>query len=669
MGIRGLLKYIRSDHSTIKLDAVMLFKRGDEKLILVCDLIAVFYWLIALLHKAKVNCKDYSPYTCIYGGNFKDYKERILEFVEALRFINVEPVFFWDGPQGSSFDYEHKLDTWKYRSKKLLRKIRVNSEICKFHAVEIKFEKRLKQTLLFEELVHALRDSGVTVNLCEGEADNIMAQYAREHKEVCTILTNDTDMALMSGISMVHYKFFDRKDALELSRPVLKCRSHEICCDIIKPQYLARDLKIDEKCLPALSILCGNDFTKPLNETIKINKSLGFSHPYVVSVSAWIKHHENDCKSADTFLSIKQIQEICEEYPPYREAVMHSYDFYQSECVSALGFPVSPGHIHDLIVEKVKTYQMDRQFLALVRNGVMWRYEIEHLDQRFPCIHEKLQPVRMLLYKLLCISRVIEYGQCGMDTFDRLKINVKPCKPETLSVLTKLPFSTKIQLIFNALLTCTDPKLDIEDMNDDSISESIFLLENLKQKLHIAAADESEKIKEYIGAALTCACILFVINNKLIPRKYIDALIMACFCCAMDETPSKLAARPGPTGVTIGAQFMVILRHARLLASLLGLEELLPLPSSIFQPFVYIPLHGTAFKISQKEHFYNDDKVVLEYYNDLSHNKGFIKYRDCITTIITPTDCFADVVDQYLSTKVLLLNRKISATTKTKKKK
>ena len=166
-----------------------------------------------------------------------------------------------------------------------------------------------------------------------------------------------------------------------------------------------------------------------------------------------------------------------------------------------------------------------------------------------------------------------------------------------------------------------------------------------------------------MGAALTCACILFANKIKLIPEEYTDALIMACFCCAMDETPPKLAGRPGPTGVTIGAQFMLILKHARLLASLLGLEELLPLPSSIFQPFVYIPLHRTAFKIFWKEHFHNDDKVVLEYYKDLVRNKNFIKYRNSITTAVTPTDCFADIVDQYLSTKVVLLDRKTSATT------
>ena len=94
MGVRGLLKYIRSGQSQIKLKPIRLFKRGDEKILLVCDLMAVFYWLIELLHKAKVTCKDYSPYSAIYGGNFKDYKERILEFVKALRYINIEPIFF-----------------------------------------------------------------------------------------------------------------------------------------------------------------------------------------------------------------------------------------------------------------------------------------------------------------------------------------------------------------------------------------------------------------------------------------------------------------------------------------------------------------------------------------------------------------------------------------------
>jgi len=222
--------------------------------------------------------------------------------------------------------------------------------------------------------------------------------------------------------------------------------------------------------------------------------------------------------------------------------------------------------------------------------------------------------------------------------------------------------------VFNALLTCCT-KQNLGVMNDEGVLKNIFLLGNVpNQKLPIAAVSEPEKINEYFGAVLTCACILFAIKNKLILEGYIVPLIMACFCCSLNETPPKLTARPGPTGVTIAAQFMVILKHARWIASLLGLQEQLPLPSTIFQPFIYIPLHGTAFKISIKERFYNDDKEVLEYYKDLSLNKGFIKFVNLITT----TDCFTSVVDQYIKTKSMLLDRKIAAaqkSVKTKKKK
>ena len=54
MGVRELLKYIRSGQSAIKLKPIKLFKGGDEIVFLVCDLMAVFCWLIQLLRKAKI---------------------------------------------------------------------------------------------------------------------------------------------------------------------------------------------------------------------------------------------------------------------------------------------------------------------------------------------------------------------------------------------------------------------------------------------------------------------------------------------------------------------------------------------------------------------------------------------------------------------------------------
>ena len=134
-------------------------------------------------------------------------------------------------------------------------------------------------------------------------------------------------------------------------------------------------------------------------------------------------------------------------------AVMHSYDFY----LAVKPVPqITESPIHDLIVGKFKNNKMDPQFLALVKNGIMWRYEIEQIDKALPCIYDILQPVRKLLYRLLCISDVTEYGRRGMRRFVQPEVSVNPCEPETLSVLTTLPFDVRIQLIFNAMLNCTE---------------------------------------------------------------------------------------------------------------------------------------------------------------------------------------------------------------------
>jgi len=117
----------------------------------------------------------------------------------------------------------------------------------------------------------------------------------------------------------------------------------------------------------------------------------------------------------------------------------------------------------------------------------------------------------------------------------------------------------------------------------------------------------------------------------------------------------KLAARPGPTGVTIASQFMVILQHAWWITSLLGLREQLPLPSTIFQPFVYIPLHGTAFKIARNEKFYGEDTTTKEFYNRIRSGKEFINFEKLVKSHYFNNDSFFDVVHQYIRTKRDLL--------------
>uniref|UniRef100_A0A1X7T237 Uncharacterized protein n=1 Tax=Amphimedon queenslandica TaxID=400682 RepID=A0A1X7T237_AMPQE len=103
-----------------------------------------------------------------------------------------------------------------------------------------------------------------------------------------------------------------------------------------------------------------------------------------------------------------------------------------------------------------------------------------------------------------------------------------------------------------------------------------------------------------IGSLLACVCFIYSYRNKLIPEDYVTPILQAFFYCSLEKLPLRISARPGPTGVTMSSRLMITLTHARWFLSLLGIHQELPLPSSVFQPYVYIPLHGIAFKLKQK---------------------------------------------------------------------
>ena len=786
MGVKGLLKYIRNC-STVRPKSLVLStetrrKSRDDptaaKAILVCDFIAIVFWLLDLVHDAK---KSSERYIALYGADFKEYTSRLIRFVEMLRHIDIEPVFFWDGPRGSGKEYEMKLSTWEKRTKDSLEVILSHSLITKYDAkTEVKFGKKIKRPLLVTELVMALQEAQVELITCKGEADNLMAEYMRVHGNVCGILTNDTDMMLMHGVTAIHYKLFDQRGALRLSDDEVPedYKIAEVHCGAISPSYLARHLKIDEKCLPALSILCGNDFTGNLNDEIDIKKLVfGYKHyvrvrDYIKTVLTWIKHNEYACMRPTSFLAIREIADVCEKEPRYTAAVRHSYAFYtcshpgavaavmpvstysassdsdddfedsaeeeydattaiplyikditpgsnksgpvkayltnasdsegsgddddddkvvakptitnttdsideadsiddeageaslpdsffhQSDSDSTVGTDdsdnaVSP--LYDFIALEVSSLRMDRKCLPVVKNGILWRDEIEQLDDKLHCIYDVLQPVRMIIYKLLCCESVTEFGQSKINEYVRKQIEIlSPCMPEDLNTLREeISREQKISLL-------------VEIFKDPY---RIILLQPFTRSLKVVPP--TTRVPD-IGSLLACVCFIYSYRNKLIPEDYVTPLLQSFFYCSLKKLPPRISARPGPTGVTISSHLMITLTHARWFLSLLGIHQELPLPSCVFQPYVYIPLHGTAFKLKQKEKFYGDDAPAKECYELLSKNKVFQDFKKCICSD-SAIDNIGAVSVQYVHTKEAikeLLDKKAQGrkTSKSKKK-
>uniref|UniRef100_A0A1X7UDX3 XPG-I domain-containing protein n=1 Tax=Amphimedon queenslandica TaxID=400682 RepID=A0A1X7UDX3_AMPQE len=609
--VKGLFKYIRNCPTGVRPEPLILStetKRKSRdptaaKAILVCDFIAIVFWLLDIVHDAKSPRRDILHCMVLISRNTPQGSSDLWKCCVTL--TSVEPVFFWDGPRGSDNAYRMKLSTWEKRTKDSLEVILSHSLITKYDAkTEVKFGKKIKRPLLVTELVMTLQEAKVELITCKGEADNLMAEYMRVHGNVCGILTNDTDMMLMHGVTAIHYKLFDQRGALRLSDDEVSedYKVAEVHCGAISPGYLAKRLKINEKCLPAFSILCGNDFTGNLNDEINIKKLVfGYKHyvriiaaimpaassnsvsrdsndesqdsteeeyddttaiPFCikdiasgsnesvgdVKVNSSNALDNNECSDDDDEVfakppnintaysidkkagSIDEADSIDDEE---NEVSLPDSFFHQSDSDSTVSSDeshntVSPA-IYELVVLEVSSLRLDRKCLPVVKNGILWRDEIEQLDDELPCVYDVLQPVPMIIYKLLCCESVTEFGQSKINEFIQKRIKVlSPCIfPDDLSTLRE------------------------ELSREQKIS---LLIEAFKEPYYIALLQPFAKfLKDIpptsrvpdIGSLLACVCFIYSYRNKLIPEDYVTPILQAFFYCSLEKLPPRISARPG----------------------------------------------------------------------------------------------------------------------------
>ena len=641
MGVRGLLKFLRTHEESrrrnisLKQTGERLRQEGEVNVTLVCDFLAVVYWLLGTYHEVMVKNDLYSNYSYMYGGDFNDYTNRILDFVKALRYIGIEPVFFVDGPRGSTFkDLEFKLNTWRGREGGRFELVRYYSEFCNYNpdcSDPTLIKKFTVKCLLIQQIILALIKDNVKVTICDGEADSIIGDYASKHQNVCGILTTDTDMTMMRGCDIFHCKFFDRYDQLKLNTPKLNTEPTDIKCDRIQPSSLARSLDLPEAALPALSIMLGNDFTGSINEEAEIHEKLEFHYPYLQSAANWIR--SNKCNSAEEFLAIPFISEICSEHPKYVEAVKHTYEFYKhSEVV-----PVDSTCTENpkLIKEEIKKGNVSLLLLSVVNCEVYWRICIEELDSKI-CMYDALLPLRLLQYSLIEAKSVVEYGQSAFIKlmhpelkfgFLTLTLNtIIQCSSSILKQLRVLSNQGKMYALLKMITqsrALTKESANINGMLQLTIDE---------------ASNDSICVAPNLVSFLTCTCLLTAIRYNILFGTSPMPLVLACILSSTHNPPKKISARPSARAVTIGAQFSCILQHVLELASIVGIN--LCLPADCFQSFMYVPLHTIdakqhekvqGKKKQKKVHMHGNDKELFDFYCMLSGIREVKLFHDYIT--------------------------------------
>ena len=627
MGVRGLLKYLqRHPHarerrvSLSNLAYQIKEKTKGKTAKLLCDFFSILFWLLSDFHEAKIKRKDYQPYSYIYGGDVIEYEQRFVAFVNALRHLGIEPIFFVDGARGSNkTGFDAKLSTHRGRHLgKMFRVLHCNL-VSNYDPIEVleTYSMWFPQPLVILHIMMALKSEGVELVHCIGEADSYLAKCAQSGQEdICGILTNDTDMVVMRSCEVFLCQFFDRELKLGLRSVNFNSTPSDVVCEKLTPHRLAEVLKVPEHDLRNLSIICGNDYTEALNRRWKLHEKMGLSFPIVESAAKWLREtpHE-DLKMTPPFDDINSSSR-----GKYSKAIDYTYAAYEATMV----VDHSWGDRYDdrppldkMILSGVREGKMTRELLSMVTNSIHWRTGIveiwDMLFERPPmedpqCIDDLLLPIRQMIYKLLNLRKVIEHGRTRGIPYCTISVAVKNRSANLLHDLVKRTELERVCL-FTTFLTKAHMLKDAQLTEFDN---------PMQQVRRIDCTDLTTKL---LKPLVICTTLLFSYDLRSESNTFgldhvPDVFLVTCYMCILRKPPRKVQSRPSLEAAEVAPGFACIIEHSYHLASLLGLFEKMPLPAEMYQTAALIPFYQIATsKPSDIKHQLRANKDLAETYS------------------------------------------------------
>ena len=595
MGIQGLLTYIEKNPATrMKITLGQLAQRIQEKTgdqaLLLCDSGSVVNWLLKSYDCSQIHQGKLSPYSIMYGGDFRCYGTRIVSFARAIKHLGIIPVFFVDGSQGC--DYMVRLPELKSRHDKELEHCAMIQQVCDGHQDLLKVQWSLKEGV-WSEVKSALVKDKWTFAFCSGRATHDILQLARTDERVCGVLSADTDFAVALRSCLFHVRFFDIEDNLGITSETLCEHPSDITCELVTPDILSKALGIPNvELLADLAILCGNDYTEALNTRWAPWMALGMGDCKVETVAAWLRDQQ--------FL-LENNQDICRLIglaPSYANAIQRSYSVYLHRQV--LNDPVScflpceSEVLHQVILAGVKEGLMSSNILSMV-NGVYWRPVIHQpVSLGQPCFSDLTLSLRKNLYAIMGMRKVKEYGRTTSRSFAEVTVDVEAARVDGIQILTYMEQSSvneKLATLFHLVASTRNLKRP---------GDIHALLASASQDgLHLGDQLEEEVCKK---AVLVCSILIFMnlSNSRIQPSPgfkvcELKALLVTCLACVAQIPPCCIPDLPPARAITVSTWFSHVLEEAYTLGSFLGLSLELPPPAVVFYPMAYVPFHLVSF--------------------------------------------------------------------------
>lgn len=323
MVVESLLAYLRSQPSCkaiLKLRelASAIQKSCGKKAEIVCDAVPVLLWLYGTLDATLTDGCQLPSYSCVYGGDYHKYADRLASFVRALRHVEIEPVFFFPTAPGCDKTvFSLSLPVLKARYLKRLERAAFVQQICTGSGDCWRMSRSLQPLMLFQSVMTLASLKAKTVQ-CLGNNLAEMAAYRSSNSNVIGILSTNSDLAIMTGSVFMDTHDFDLDHSIGLQNVLLNDKPVNVLCTFVTPRSLAHTIEIETDQLAHLAIICGNDYTRELNKELCLCEFLQLKDLTVASVAKWILKRDEDIDLLSFFPDNSR----------YKEAVVESYTLY-----------------------------------------------------------------------------------------------------------------------------------------------------------------------------------------------------------------------------------------------------------------------------------------------------------------------------------------------------
>ena len=566
------------------LKEIIKLERTEVKKILVCDLNSVLLWIYLsvarnLAGEPKIELLD-------------QMSRKITTFVSALRYVRIEPVFFFNSVTTQQHEEEFTFSlSW------IKEKYIESLEPCpKISACAINKGIFSLNPLYLVQVQLLLLSLRVKTIYCLNNFVAEVATFTEKESDVCGVLSFNIEFALFAKVRLMNMDDFDLEGDIGLDSESPNETPGEIVCAYVNTDMLASEFGLSRAGLIDLVILLGNSYSVQLNGKYYIRKYLQLPNKGIEGVVNFLKKYRSPvfefCSKLSYFLDLNK---------DYRFAFSQSLVLYNS--------PAKLTNVCEMSASKwirrqVSSGKLPFYFYGIANWGIYLRqpfYEIRNVC--FVTIHDKLISQRRKLYHILGKKMVVEYGITSRRVFVETEVEAPvgvqlDVTVEQLKRIQSLSCIKKCKLLSTVLLS--------EYHALDCIYLGRGLLRNEPQTKPC-----SNSVAYWIlGISMHLFC-----RHGEIDSPSFDAMCISVITFLSDAvlTFPEHYYKNMSTDLSIVCGFSHTIQLVYDFAMLLGLTHYVPLPTS-----VYSPSHSLMILALKSEAFKND--VCRQYYATLHKN-------------------------------------------------